>query len=241
MTWDAYLLLKTAGIVVFVFIGSFYASKNGFSLAKSLVITACAVMLGFIFSRGWFILQHAFGSEPYAPETFTEAWNDAGSVLYGWVSGGTLAIWLLCKAWKLKPVQFLDYVLPWLLFAQALNRFGCFAGECCWGSETTFFVHVWNSWVRAEVHPVQIYEAVFDISLFILCFKKARRPGSRTFLYFFGYPAGRFFFEFLRGDNQSALLFLTVPQVASLVILTWTWLLYKSKSFRAKHLSFQRH
>ena len=238
MTWDTYLILKTAGIAVFVFAGSYAASRKGFSLAKSLVITASATMLGFLFSRFWFILQHALGREPYDPATLSEAWNDAGSVLYGWVTGGVLAIWFLCKVWRYKPVKFLDCVLPWLLLAQALNRFGCFAGECCWGRETTFFIHVWNSLVRAEVHPVQLYEASFDIVLFILSFRLFHKPGDRTFFYFFSYPTGRFFFEFLRGDNQPALLFFTVPQVASIIILYWTWMLYQSKSFRAKHLSF---
>ena len=231
--WDAYLIFKTAGILTFIFAGSFFAHRKlRISFLKSLFITTCAVGLGFVFSRFWYIVQHAFGSESYDPATFREAWDDAGSVLYGWIFGGAVAVVLLTQGLKIHTIKFLDTVLPWMLVAQMLNRFGCFAGQCCWGKRTHFFISVWNFHEKALVHPAQLYEAAFDAALFILIGSRARKTGQATYWYFFGYSFGRFFLEFLRGDNHPALLFLTVPQWAALFIMAGIYFLWKTPELK---------
>ena len=229
MNWDAYLIFKTAGILTFIFAGAFFANRRyQFSFLRSIFITTWAVGLGFVFSRVWFIAQHALGSEPYDPATFKEAWEDAGSVLYGWIFGGTVAVIFLTQVFKMRTIKFLDAVSPWMLMAQMFNRFGCFAGQCCWGRPTHFFISVWNKHEKAMVHPVQLYEAAFDATLFWLLMTRCKKTGEATFLYFFGYSFGRFFLEFLRGDNKPAFLFLTVPQWTAAGVMIGIYFLWKS-------------
>ena len=229
MRWDAYLAFKTAGILTFVFAGAFYAhKKQNLPLMKCLVVTALVAAAGFAASRFWFIAQYALGSEPYDPKDLLEAWNEAGSVLYGWIIGGTAALILLTNLFKINTVRFLDRVVPWMLLAQMLNRFGCFAGECCWGRPTDLFLRVWNSHEKAMVHPVQLYEAAFDGLLFYFVLRRQKRAGEASFLYYTGYAAGRFLLEFLRGDNHAAFLGLTVPQITSVFVLLAVFLLWKT-------------
>ena len=231
--WDLYLVFKIAGIAVFVFAGGLAASRNlGISRSKVYLINSTAVFAGFVTSKFWYILQHYFGREPYEVTDFFDAWDDAGSVLYGWILGGTLALILLTRFFKIRAIRYLDCVLPWLLVAQFLNRMGCFDAGCCYGKVTTCPLAVHSDIAGANVYPVQLYEATYDLLLFWYICKRPKQLGLPTFLYFTGYPAARFFFEFLRGDNQPAFLFLTVPQVASLVILAAVFYLWQLPRFQ---------
>ena len=237
MRWDAYLILKIAGILTFVFAGTLYShKKQGIPLTKCLIITVLASAAAFAASRLWFITQYALGSEPYTPKDLLEAWNDAGSVLYGWIIGGTAMIVLLTDLYKINTVRFLDRVVPWMLIAQMFNRFGCFIGQCCWGKPTDFFLRVWNSHEKAMVHPVQLYEAALDGLLFYFVLRRQKRAGEASFLYYTGYAAGRFFLEFLRGDNHAVFLGLTVPQLTSVFVLIAVPLLWKTPEVK-KQLS----
>ena len=218
MDWDFYLTVKVGGIAVFIFFGGIAVSKKlGISRAKAFFINALAAYAGYLVSTSWYIIQQVFGSDPYVFGDLFTAWDEAGAVLYGWILGGTATLVLLARHFKLNAVRYLDAVLPWLLLAQMLNRLGCFDAGCCFGSVTNFPL-----WVEGEngahIHPVQLYEALFDLGLCIFLLSK-KRQGMRTFLYFVSYPAARFLFEILRGDNQPALWFMTVPQVTSVLIL----------------------
>src|SRR5207247_534178 len=88
--------------------------------------------------------------------------------------------------------------------------------------ETQFFLKIKNHWLNQWVHPVQLYEAGWDALLLALIYKEGRKKeGRSTVIYFGGYALGRFFLEFLRGDNKPALLFLTIPQLTSIAIIIY--------------------
>ena len=217
MEWDLYLFLKCAGIAVFVFAGGASVSKAlGISRSKAYLINSAAVFVALAGSRTWFIVQHYFGSEPYVVENLWDAWDNAGSVLYGWILGGTFALIILTKHLKLNTTKYLDCVLTWLLVAQFLNRMGCFDAGCCYGKETG-----WGAPVFGGLVPVQLYESIFDLLLFWFIRTRPKQLGLPTFLYFVGYPTGRFFFEFLRGDNMPAAFGLTVPQITSVILVAF--------------------
>ena len=221
MDWDFYLTVKVGGIAVFIFVGGIAVSRKlGISRAKAFFINAVAVYAGYLLSTSWYIVQHLLGSDAYDFGNIFQAWDEAGAVLYGWVIGGTLALILLTRKFKLSTVRYLDTVLPWMLVAQFLNRLGCFDAGCCYGALTNLPISVYNNALDGQVHPVQLYESLFDLALFFFIkTRKNPRIGQNTFYYFTCYPIARFFFEFLRGDNQPAFWFMTVPQVTSVLIL----------------------
>ncbi len=209
MIWDFYLTAKVGGVLVCIFFGGRAVSKAlNISMTRGVLINSIAAFAAFLGSRLWYILQNNMGGIVHRVP-LSQIWDEAGSVLYGWILGATFALYFLCKEFKLPFVRYLDTAIPWMLIAQFLNRLGCYDAGCCHGI----------SMGGDQLFPVQLLEGFYDLALFWFIRAKAKRQGQATFFYFTGYPIARFFFEFLRGDNGPALWFMTVPQVASIVIL----------------------
>lgn len=210
MIWDFYLTTKSLGALVFILAGGISASRAlPVSRSRAFLINSSAVAAGYLGSVLWYTIQNG------------EGWDGAGSVLYGWIFGGTAAIFFLTKLFKLPFIRYADAVAPWMLVAQFLNRLGCFDAGCCYGKPLS----------GDTLYPVQLYEGFYDLALLAFIKLKARRPGQATLYYFAGYAAARFFLEFLRGDNLPALWFMTVPQVTSVCVLTLVFFL-KNKIVR---------
>ncbi len=237
MDIDLYLTFKIAGILVFVSLGSYFCWKNNISLVKSVALAVFGVIAAYFGSVFWYVFQNEDWRGAKSPEEWAAMLDGAGSVLYGWILAGSGCVYVLSKLFKVNPLKALDLLLPWLLVAQILNRFGCFAGQCCFGRPTGLPWAVYNDYVQARVHPVQLYEAFLDAVLFCVLFLLRKKPTGRvTLVYFTGYPFVRFFLEFFRGDNKPAWLGMTVPQAASLgifLIACAFWLLQKD-GFRKK-------
>ena len=217
---DSYLILKIMGVMTFMVMGTLSLMRLGIPLRKALVICAVGVTAAFFTSRVWYIVQHLFGREPYNTSDWGRVWEEAGSVLYGWILGGFLALYVLSRLMKLSFLKVSDTLAIWLLSAQILNRFGCTAAGCCYGKPLNAFWAVYNPTVGLRLHPVQLYEAIFDLVLIVIIqAQKKTFDGKKTLIYFIGYPVGRFFLEFFRGDNLPAVFGLTVPQLTSVFIL----------------------
>lgn len=209
MNWDFYLATKTIGVLVFIFAGGFAASRSfKIGLSRAVLINSAAVFIAFCSSRLWYIVQNDLGAMAQG-QSFLETWDLAGSVLYGWILGGAAALYFLTRQFKLPFVRYIDAVAPWMLITQFLNRLGCADAGCCFGKRMA----------DGTPFPIQLMEGFYDLVLFGLILGFARKPGRSMFTYFVGYATGRFFFEFLRGDNGPALWFMTVPQVTSVAIL----------------------
>ena len=226
MDWDFYLITKVGGIAVFIFGGAAMASKSlKISFGRAVLINALAILAGFCVSRSWYLLQHQFGGEPYWGGTFIEYWNEAGSVLYGWILGASVTVYWIVKRAKLDVIAYTDQVAPWALIGQFMNRLGCMEAGCCYGKGFSLaFLEAQRPELRVLYEqlgrqPVQLYEAMVDLSLFTVLLFLLNKKGRATWVYFVGYASARFFLEFLRGDNQPALWFMTVPQVTSVLIL----------------------
>ena len=217
---DSYLILKIMGVVAFMIIGTRSLLRLGISLSKALIICTVGVIAAFTTSRAWYIVQHIFGREPYFSNNWATLWDEAGSVLYGWILGGFLALFALCRLMKLNFLKVSDSLSIGMLAAQVLNRLGCHAAGCCYGKPLNSFWSVYNPSIGQRLHPVQLYEAAFDIALItVIQTQKKNFDGKKTLIYFIGYSAGRFVLEFFRGDNLPTIFGLTVPQLTSLAIL----------------------
>ena len=73
------------------------------------------------------------------------------------------------------------------------------------------------------VHPVQLYEAAFNLAVFFViryAYKRRKTDGSILALYLLTYPVGRFCIEFLRGDDRLRLAGLSVAQLLSIALFT---------------------
>jgi phosphatidylglycerol---prolipoprotein diacylglyceryl transferase len=147
-----------------------------------------------------------------------------GLVAYGGFIGGTLAIVLYTWLRKISMWSLLDCATPGLALGLGITRIGCFLGGCCHGRPTnSIFGVVFPQGSHAArifpdptaplehayslpMHPTQLYESVLGLFLLLpvsVWLMKRRRFTGQSFLAFMAlYAMGRFFLEFLRGDND---------------------------------------
>ena len=151
----------------------------------------------------YFYLEH--------PADVFKVWN--GLAFYGGFLLCLPAAWLYLRLRRLPQGRVFDLfgvALPLGLF---FGRLGCFFAGCCHGKPTdlpwgmTFTdLHSLARPLGEPLHPTQLYEALFCLTLFFLLWfhKRAlRKFDGQVFLSFAAlYSAGRFLLEFLRADNR---------------------------------------
>ncbi len=156
---------------------------------------------------------------------------EGGFTFYGGLLLTLVAIRIYCGRKQLPFLQVLDLLTPPTLLALAIGRVGCFAAGCCWGKSTqlpwgvTFSHKQTLSGMRyVPVHPVQLYEAVGALLIFLWLNRTALSKTSHGNVTAWGlltYAALRFGVEFFRGDDYRGYVlggYLSVSQAISLFI-----------------------
>ena len=142
-----------------------------------------------------------------------------GLVYYGGMMASFAGFFLYTKKVRLPFLAAADFTIPYIALTHAFGRIGCFLNGCCFGKPCALPWAVRFPGGIAAVHPVQIYEALFNFGLFVLLrgrYTRRHFAGEITALYLMMYPTGRFVFEFLRGDQPPWLGSLTLHQLLSL-------------------------
>lgn len=185
-----------------------------------------------------------------SPITFFKVW-EGGLVAYGGFIGGLVASTVYCRLNRVPLLAWADCAVPGLATGLAFTRVGCFLYGCDYGrtSEVAWAMRfpqnapVWQHQVRhglidsdaatsLPVHPTQLYESLFGLSLFGLTMlvRRYRRFSGEAFLAFFvTYGVVRSYFETLRVDEQRGGLGpLSTSQIIGLtsIILTAAGYLY---------------
>ncbi|MDR3284440.1 MAG: prolipoprotein diacylglyceryl transferase [Treponema sp.] len=149
-----------------------------------------------------------------------------GSVFYGGLIGGILTVTVFKK--KFVGIdEIIDIVTPTVPLFHFWGRIGCFFTGCCFGVESSFgftFDHAIIEKANGiNRFPVQLLEACFNLGIFIFLDYLRRRNFFKNrllYLYLLIYSVGRFFIEFIRGDEyRGKLLFLSTSQIISVIIL----------------------
>jgi phosphatidylglycerol:prolipoprotein diacylglycerol transferase len=136
-----------------------------------------------------------------------------GSVFYGGLLGGIAAGMLYMKLRKLDIGAYTDVMALVAPLFHSVGRVGCFLGGCCYGVEL-------RSGAR---FPVQLLEAAWVLAIFaalFVLFMKGRFKSRLFCIYLIAYAAGRFFIEFLRGDEVRGLFWgISTSQIISVLVL----------------------
>ena len=166
--------------------------------------------------------------------------DQGGLIYYGGFLGAVAAVAIYARRHREPLLKLGDFVITSLPLGHALGRIGCYANGCCFGRphDGPFSVTYpaqsapWWSQVYAgtitrfapstiPVHPVQLYEAAFDLLLYavlVLVYRRGRADGRVTAAYLLLYSAWRFWAETLRGDERVLWLGLSVAQVLSMAL-----------------------
>jgi phosphatidylglycerol:prolipoprotein diacylglycerol transferase len=159
-----------------------------------------------------------------------------GSVFYGGLLGGLGAAFLYLRK-NMNLAYLIDNTAPAIPLFHFFGRIGCFLGGCCYGRESVWGITFTHSIIESANGvtrlPVQLLEAVFNLSLFIILNKTRKNNAMRgklLYIYLMLYSSGRFLIEFLRGDDyRGKFLFLSTSQIISMFIFAIVLLKYNKK------------
>lgn len=182
---------------------------------------------GVIGARLWFCLFYNLDYYLANPINIIKVW-DGGVAFHGAFAGGLLAAIILCKKRNVSFIKFCDAVVPTVLFAQAMGRWGNFINQECHGDvvPATYFDGILRFIKNGMCIKGVYYEPLFfyESSLCLLGFilinfilrKTQSKRGELTGAYLIWYGIVRFFIEGRRTDSLMIGSFRTA-QVTSII------------------------
>lgn len=195
----------------------------------------------------WVILVALVGAKVLMIFTMWGYYRDHPGQIFSWATlklggvfyGGSLAalfftIWYVrvrrISFWKLT-----DVLVPAVALGTSVTRLGCFSAGCDYGKPTTvpWGVIFTNAFAHqstgvplgVQLHPAQLYESATTLAIFgvlLWWFPRKKRDGDLFLAYLGLYAVGRFFLEFLRGDEDRGFVFhhlLSTSQFIALLVL----------------------
>lgn len=223
-----YGIFITFGIVLAFLYVMWRGKRNeGVCVDDVIDVGIVLVLFGIIGARLYYVLTTLDSGNYKSFYDVIAIWN-GGIAIYGAVIGGALAILLVTKYKKIGTLKFCDMVVPALILAQAIGRWGNFFNgeahgaligettvldlfglECVLPSgEGTLFhalrMHLNGTAGWGFYHPTFLYESVWNLAgftLLTLLYRHKRFHGQIMLTYFTWYGLGRTFIEGLRTDS----------------------------------------
>lgn len=132
--------------------------------------------------------------------------KNGGLAIYGGIIGAIITIIIFCKIKKIKILDMLDYIAPYLPLGQAIGRWGNFFNGEAHGTQTNslFRMGIIENGSYIQVHPTFLYESICTFIIFLILFIKRNKrdyQGQLTYMYFFLYGIVRAIIEGLRTDS----------------------------------------
>lgn len=170
------------------------------------------IMSGIIGSRLYYVLFYP-SSFLANPAEILQVWK-GGLAIHGALIGGAAAYFIYVIRHRLPLLLYADIIMPGILLAQALGRWGNFFNSEAFGTPTSL---PWKLFIPEEnrpelyadfsfFHPTFLYESIWNLLGFILLVIISRKAhklehGYILGLYLMWYSFGRFFIEILRTDS----------------------------------------
>lgn len=154
--------------------------------------------------------------------------SQGGMAFHGGLLGVAVALWLVSRALRLPFLGVLDLVVIPAAIGLSLGRIGNFINQELYGTLTTLPWGISVPGVSGLRHPAQLYAALKDLAVALLCswyFFRSRsfRPGRTTALFLISYSILRFLLGFVREPDGWAVLLgavrLSEGQVLTLPLL----------------------
>ena len=134
------------------------------------------------------------------PGEIIAIWH-GGLSFHGGLVGGLIAGWLFARRRKISFLNLCDVCIVPIALGQALGRIGNFINGELYGRITNVPWAVQFPGAEGYRHPSQIYEALYDILIFIVLFslrKSKMKHGSLLALFLVLYSIFRFVTEYFR-------------------------------------------
>ena len=195
-----YGILIALGMAIAVFITYKRAPKHGIEADRVFDFVIVAIPAGIVGARLYYIV---FRWSDYAGN-FRKMLDirGGGLAIHGGLIFAMIAVFILCRHYKVKPAEAFDCAVPSIALAQAIGRWGNYFNSEAHGGPTDL---PWGIPVNGQmVHPTFLYESLWCLMLFFLLSRVDNRrsfPWQTTLLYVILYSLERFFVEGLRTDS----------------------------------------
>lgn len=238
----AYALCILLGIVVAVVVAGRRWEVRGGRREDVVDVAIWAVPFGIVGGRIYHVLTDwsaYFGPQGRGFIASLRIW-DGGLGIWGAVMLGAVGVLIATRRHGLRYVPFLDALVPAVVLAQAIGRWGNYFNQELFGGPTTLpwgleidLVHRPAGYEQyATFHPTFLYESLWCIATFLVLIWADRRfslgHGRVVWAYIGLYTLGRSFWESLRIDSAAYVggvrwnLALSIAMsVIGLVIFVW--------------------
>ena len=190
------------------------------------------IIFGIIGARLYYVIFN-FDNYKHNLLSIFKIW-EGGIAIYGAIIGGLLAILYLARKREQSIIKTTDIIVPGLILAQSIGRWGNFFNGEAHGTEVSLEylekLHLPNFIIEGMhidgtyYHPTFLYESIWCLLGFIILIiirkLTKRKDGIMTFSYFIWYGIGRLFIEGLRTDSLYLGSFRISQLVSILLIIT---------------------
>jgi prolipoprotein diacylglyceryl transferase len=221
-----YTICVLTGLVVWMLITARIWQKGGGDPIAAIWVCILAAPAALIGARVYSVMTDTLRGAGSSPLDFTHG----GLGLYGAVAGGVCALVVQLRARRWPVGTFLDCTVLGLCLGQAIGRFGNWFNQELYGtaSNLPWALHVDPAYRpvdqpdQATYHPVFLYEALWDVTVFFLLLRlwpiltRRFRPGGVAAAYLALYSVGRIVVEAFRGDPALMVAGLRINQLIGL-------------------------
>ncbi|MCH8570431.1 prolipoprotein diacylglyceryl transferase [Nesterenkonia sp. AY15] len=208
------------GILVAYFVSSRLWKSRGGSPENVFDALIWAVLLGIVGGRLYHVITSpdAYFGENGDLSLIPQVWL-GGLGIVGAVALGAVGVWFACRRYGMKFGAFADVIVPGVILAQAIGRWGNYFNQELYGAPTNL---PWGLAIDTTqrhqapplgasestlYHPTFLYESIWNLIGFFLLIALYRRfavkQGLLTWTYVAYYSLGRFWIESLRVDEMN--------------------------------------
>jgi phosphatidylglycerol:prolipoprotein diacylglycerol transferase len=226
-----YAILIILGIVIGVLTACKEAKKHLFPIAAIVDFVIYTLPLWLLGARLYYVIFN-FSYYFKNPAEIFAIWH-GGLAIYGGLIVGIICLFIFCKKQQLSFFKFLDILVPSVLLAQIIGRWGNFFNQEAYGFTTNkSFLHKTLHLPKFIVEgmnidgtyyqPTFLYESLWNLLglLLILLLRRWKnfyRQGEIFWHYVAWYSFGRFFIEEMRSDSLMIFHSIRISQVLSLI------------------------
>ncbi len=232
---NTYGFFIAIGFLAGIQVAKYFGKKEGIDKEIIYDFVFLVLIWSIISARLFYVVQY-YDFYFKHPVEILKIWK-GGLVYYGGLIGGVLAVIYHVKRYNLNIWKIGDIFLVALPLGQFFGRLGCFSAGCCYGKpcHLPWAVVFKNpeslAPLNIPLHPTEIYHAICNLTIFFILFylynsNKKKFNGQIALLYGMLYSTGRFIVEFFRGDDRGHILFLSIPQVISVVVFIVSLIFY---------------
>jgi phosphatidylglycerol:prolipoprotein diacylglycerol transferase len=210
ITIGFYGIMITSGVIAAIFISFLEAKRRHLNTDHVLELVLFVLPLGIIGARLYLVID----LWDYYSQNPALIFGGRGLGIFGALIGGAIGLIIYTRWRRQSALQWLDVVVPGVILAQAIGRWGNFFNQELYGYPTDL---PWGIYIDplyrmagyenyTHFHPLFFYEFIWNLlgCVFLLVtgrkLKNKLLNGDIFFLYTIWYSIGRFYFEGLKID-----------------------------------------